>query len=84
MASESEDDAVALGLGADVALSLSTERRMAGAKITDTMASMQSNAAMMKIASATGERPLRLAVPPDPRRAPATHAGGTGLPIASA
>lgn len=57
---------------------------IAGAKITDTMASMRSNAAMIKIASATGENPLRLVTPAAARRTPLTHEGGAGLPIVSA
>src|SRR6266581_5863511 len=84
MASENEGDAVALGCGADVALFLSTERMIAGAKITDTMASIRSNAATIKIARATGESPLRVVAPGAARRTPATHAGGAGLPIVSA
>ena len=84
MASENEGDAVALGCGADVALFLSTERMIAGAKITDKIASVRSNAAMIKIASATGESPLRVVARGLVRRTPATHDGGAGLPIVSA
>src|SRR5439155_23496242 len=84
MASENEEDAVALGGGADVALFLSTERMIGGAKITDTMASVRSNAARIKTASATGENPLRVVAGGSVRRGPATDAGGAGFPIVSA
>ena len=65
-------------------LFLSTERMIAGAKMTDTMASMRSNAAMINVARATGESPLRVVALGVVHRAPATHAGGAGLPIVSA
>jgi len=63
---------------------------IAGAKITDTMASTKvsamSNPTIIKIARATGESPLR--VPFDKARTlPRTfpiRAGGVGLPIVSA
>ena len=84
MASPNEGDAVAVGAGADAALFLSTERMIAGAKITDTMASKRNKAAMIKIAHATGESPLRGVMPGAVRRTPVTHAGGAGLPIVSA
>ena len=88
MASSNEGDAVAVGCGADVALFLSTERMIAGAKITDTIASVRSNIAMIKVAHATGENPLRVGAPaavlPTVRGTPATHVGGAGLPIVSA
>ena len=47
MASVNEGDAVALGWGADVGLFLSTERMIAGAEISETMAGVRSNAAMI-------------------------------------
>ena len=66
MASPNEGDAVAVGAAADVALFLSTERIIAGAKITDTMASTNvstmTNPTIMKIARANSENPLRVAV----------------------
>jgi len=58
---------------------------IAGAKITDTMQSTRSNAAMIKIPSAIGECPLRAVAPRVlVRRIPLTQAGGAGLPIVSA
>ena len=60
-------------------------RMIAGAKITDTMESVSSKATMIKIASATGDSPLRVLVALGAAcRAPATHDGGAGLPTVSA
>ena len=90
MASPNEGDAVALAWGADLALFLSTERMIAGAKITETMASTKvstmTNATIMKIALANRDSPLLVAFEKLrvlPRILP-THAGGVGLPIVSA
>ena len=57
---------------------------IAGVKITDTMASMMSNAKTRKIARATGESPLCVVAAGVVRRTPATQLGGAGLPIVSA
>ena len=53
-------DGMAGTWGDDVTWLFPSDRRIAGAKITDTMASARSNAATMKIARASGESALRV------------------------
>src|ERR1700693_2581785 len=53
-------DGMAGTWGGDVTWPFPSDRMIAGAKITDTMASTRSNAAIVKIARARGDSPLRV------------------------
>src|SRR5437764_6624129 len=86
VSAKEDGDGMAGSGGGDATFPFPTERKIVGAKITDTIARARSNAATMKIARVAGDSPC-----PDgtvepvlgPRLFPSRD-GGVGLPIVSA